>query len=62
MRLLMIAAMALVLSGCAGNVVTDYNPSAVFGNYSTWSFARKRVVKPLCPLMAAASRWRLSGN
>ncbi len=40
MRLLMIAAMALVLSGCAGNVVTDYNPSAVFGNYSTWSFAQ----------------------
>ena len=41
MRLLMIAAMALVLSGCASNVVTDYNSSAVFGNYATWAFAQE---------------------
>ena len=40
MRLLMIAAMALVLSGCASNVVTDYNSSTVFGNYATWAFAQ----------------------
>lgn len=40
MRYLMISAMVLALSGCAGNVVTDYNSSVVFGNYATWAFAQ----------------------
>lgn len=39
MRFIMISAFVLVLSGCAGNVVTDYNSSAVFGNYASWAFA-----------------------
>lgn len=40
MRFLMISALVLALSGCAGNVVTDYNSSMVFGNYASWAFAQ----------------------
>ena len=39
MRVLFVAAMALVLAGCASNVVTDYNSATVFGNYASWAFA-----------------------
>ncbi|KAA1176222.1 DUF4136 domain-containing protein [Marinobacter salinexigens] len=39
MRILMMSALALVLAGCAGNVVTDYSSTAVFGNYSSWAYA-----------------------
>ncbi len=38
-RFLMMSVLGLALAGCAGNVVTDYNSSVVFGNYSTWAFA-----------------------
>ncbi|SFR55220.1 protein of unknown function [Marinobacter daqiaonensis] len=31
--------MALLLSGCAANVVTDYDESVAFGQYDTWAFA-----------------------
>lgn len=39
MRILMIAALAWTMAGCASNVVTDYNSATVFGNYSSWAFA-----------------------
>lgn len=39
MRFVMLAIAALTLTGCASNVVTDYNSSVVFGNYSSWAFA-----------------------
>ncbi|AOY90101.1 hypothetical protein BKP64_01485 [Marinobacter salinus] len=39
MRVLMMSMLVLALTGCAGNVVTDYNSSVVFGNFSSWSFA-----------------------
>lgn len=39
MRVLMVTLMIFVLSGCASNVVTDYNSATVFGNYSSWAFA-----------------------
>lgn len=39
MRILMTGLFALTLAGCASNVVTDYNSSVVFGNYSSWAFA-----------------------
>lgn len=39
MRFLMMSVIALVLSGCASNVVTDYNSTVVFGTYSSWAFA-----------------------
>ncbi|MBN8238801.1 DUF4136 domain-containing protein [Marinobacter hydrocarbonoclasticus] len=39
MRIMMIAALAFAITGCASNVVTDYNPATVFGNYSSWAFA-----------------------
>jgi len=32
---------ALVMTGCASTVVTDYDSAAVFGNYSSWNFAPK---------------------
>ena len=38
MRFLMLAVVTLVMTGCASNVVTDYNSSVVFGNYSSWAF------------------------
>ncbi|WP_100638763.1 DUF4136 domain-containing protein [Marinobacter salexigens] len=37
-RLLMAALVTLVMTGCASNVVTDYNSAAVFSNYATWAF------------------------
>lgn len=39
MRTLMIATLALIITGCATSVITDYNPATVFGNYSSWAFA-----------------------
>ncbi|MCG7198925.1 DUF4136 domain-containing protein [Marinobacter pelagius] len=39
MRFLFVFFTGLVLTGCAANVVTDYDNAAVFGNYSTWAFA-----------------------
>ncbi len=39
MRFVMLSIVALAMSGCASNVVTDYNSSVVFGNYSSWAFA-----------------------
>ncbi|HEA50822.1 DUF4136 domain-containing protein [Marinobacter antarcticus] len=38
-RLLLAAFVTLAMSGCASNVVTDYNSAAAFGNYSSWAFA-----------------------
>ncbi len=38
-RALLISVFALAISGCASNVVTDYDSGVVFGNYSSWSFA-----------------------
>ncbi len=38
MRLLMMSVVVLVLAGCASNVVTDYDSSAIFGQYSSWAF------------------------
>ncbi|MBK1885235.1 MULTISPECIES: DUF4136 domain-containing protein [unclassified Marinobacter] len=37
-RILVAALVTLLITGCASNVVTDYNSAAVFGNYSTWAF------------------------
>ncbi|MDI9244794.1 DUF4136 domain-containing protein [Marinobacter sp. CHS3-4] len=39
MRLLLISVFALAMTGCASNVITDYDSAAVFGNYSSWNFA-----------------------
>ncbi len=39
MRFVMLSIVALAMAGCASNVVTDYNSSVVFGNYSSWAFA-----------------------
>jgi hypothetical protein len=39
MRFLTCAVVALALTGCASNVVTDYDSAAVFGNYNTWAYA-----------------------
>ncbi|MBR9871356.1 MAG: DUF4136 domain-containing protein [Gammaproteobacteria bacterium] len=39
MRVLMVAALAMMMVGCASNVVTDYNTATVFGNYSSWAYA-----------------------
>ncbi|MEX0606232.1 MAG: DUF4136 domain-containing protein [Marinobacter sp.] len=39
MRVLAATLMIIMLSGCASNVVTDYNSATVFGNYSSWAFA-----------------------
>ncbi|RBP22225.1 uncharacterized protein DUF4136 [Marinobacter pelagius] len=38
-RFLTIAFAALLMVGCAANVVTDYDDAVVFGNYSSWAFA-----------------------
>ena len=38
-RSLLIAVFALVATGCASNVVTDYDSGASFGSYSSWDFA-----------------------
>ena len=47
MRFLMLAVVALAMTGCASNVVTDYNSSVVFGNYSSWAFAGGTIRLPL---------------
>ncbi len=39
MRLLVVTLMLITLSGCASNVVTDYNSATAFGNYNSWAFA-----------------------
>lgn len=39
MRLLTMSVFAFALVGCASNVVTDYDSSAVFDHYSSWAFA-----------------------
>ncbi|MBK1852282.1 MULTISPECIES: DUF4136 domain-containing protein [unclassified Marinobacter] len=38
-RFLMVALVAVAMAGCASNVVTDYNSTVVFGDYTTWAFA-----------------------
>lgn len=39
MRLTGVLLMALVLSGCASNVMLDYNARAEFDSYQSWAFA-----------------------
>jgi hypothetical protein len=39
MRFLGMLMMSLLLSGCAGNVVLDYNAHARFDSYQSWAFA-----------------------
>lgn len=39
MRFLILTMCVIAMTGCASNVVTDYNSSVVFGNYSSWAFA-----------------------
>jgi hypothetical protein len=38
-RSLLAAVVVLVLSGCASNVITDYDSGAAFSSYSSWDFA-----------------------
>lgn len=42
MRVFLVSLLVLVLSGCASNVVTDYDSGTVFGNYASWAFAPKK--------------------
>lgn len=39
MKIWMASILILALTGCASNVVTDYDSGTVFGNYSTWAYA-----------------------
>lgn len=39
MRVLIASLLVLALTGCASQVVTDYDSATVFGNYSSWAFA-----------------------
>lgn len=39
MRMFLLSLFMMVLTGCASNVVTDYDSGAVFGNYGSWAFA-----------------------
>ncbi len=39
MRMFIIAVMAAFITGCASNVVTDYNSATVFGNFTSWAYA-----------------------
>ncbi|MDF0748762.1 DUF4136 domain-containing protein [Marinobacter sp. 71-i] len=41
MRLILASLFLMVLTGCASNVVTDYDSNTVFGNYGSWAFAPK---------------------
>lgn len=41
MRVFLVSLLVLALSGCASNVVTDYDSGTVFGNYASWAFASK---------------------
>ncbi|NWN91207.1 DUF4136 domain-containing protein [Marinobacter adhaerens] len=52
-RVLMVVLITLAMTGCASKVVTDYNSSVVFGNYSSWAFA---------PDAGSASFISLDGN
>ncbi|MDO6442669.1 MULTISPECIES: DUF4136 domain-containing protein [unclassified Marinobacter] len=38
-RFLMVALVTIAMTGCASNVVTDYNSTAAFSDYSSWAFA-----------------------
>lgn len=38
-RLLLISMFAVAITGCASNVVTDYDSGAAFSDYSSWNFA-----------------------
>jgi hypothetical protein len=38
-KALLISVFALAITGCASNVVTDYDSGAAFSNYSSWDFA-----------------------
>ncbi|MCL7943832.1 DUF4136 domain-containing protein [Marinobacter sp. ATCH36] len=39
MRIFLVSLLVLALTGCASNVVTDYDSGTVFGNYASWAFA-----------------------
>lgn len=39
MRVFLVSLLLLGLSGCASNVVTDYDSGAAFGHYGSWAFA-----------------------
>ena len=41
MKVILVSLFLMALTGCASNVVTDYDSSAVFGSYSSWAFAPK---------------------
>lgn len=41
-KALLISVFALAITGCASNVVTDYDSGAAFSNYSSWSFAPRK--------------------
>ena len=41
-KLVVISIFALAITGCASNVITDYDSGAVFGNYESWSFVPAR--------------------
>ncbi|MDL0432197.1 DUF4136 domain-containing protein [Marinobacter sp. TBZ242] len=41
MRIILLSLILVVLTGCASNVVTDYDSGVVFGNYGSWAFAPK---------------------
>lgn len=38
-RTVLISVFALAMTGCASNVITDYDSGAAFGNYQSWDFA-----------------------
>ncbi len=38
-RTLAITVMLSIMTGCASNVVTDYDSTATFGSYGSWNFA-----------------------
>lgn len=40
MRIFIASMLLLALTGCASNVVTDYNASAAFSQYHSWAFAQ----------------------
>jgi hypothetical protein len=38
-RAVLISVFVLAITGCASNVITDYDSAAVFGAYQSWNFA-----------------------
>jgi len=42
MRMILVSLFLVALTGCASNVVTDYDSGTVFGNYGSWAFAPKQ--------------------